>query len=62
VAAGAAKVVGMDADRIVREAGRLLKDPRAHERMRRPANPYGDGRAARRIVDYLDKRSGIGRD
>jgi len=56
VAAGVAKLVGMDAGRIVRETGRLLKNPRAYERMRRPANPYGDGRAARRIADYLAER------
>lgn len=57
VAAGVARLVGMDTARIVKEAERLLKDPRAYERLRRPANPYGDGRAARRIVDYLEKRA-----
>lgn len=53
VAAGVAKLVGMDAGAVVRETGRLLQDRCAYERMRRPANPYGDGRAARRIADYL---------
>ncbi|MBM3297628.1 MAG: UDP-N-acetylglucosamine 2-epimerase (non-hydrolyzing) [Candidatus Aminicenantes bacterium] len=57
VASGVAKVVGLDAGAIVRETGRLLQDRRAHDRMRRPANPYGDGRAARRIVEYLARRT-----
>ncbi len=50
---GTLAAVGTDADAIIRETGRLLCDARAYERMRRAANPYGDGRAARRIVDFL---------
>ena len=51
--AGCVKLVGTDAARIVEEASRLLDCPRAYELMSRPALVYGDGHAARRIVDAL---------
>jgi UDP-N-acetylglucosamine 2-epimerase (non-hydrolysing) len=53
VAAGVLKLVGTDTSRIVREANRLLDDPSAHAEMARASNPYGDGHAARRIVEAL---------
>ena len=53
VAAGTAKLVGTDTQVIVREAVRLLDDPEAHSAMARAVNPFGDGRAAERIVSIL---------
>lgn len=53
VAAGVLKLVGTAAPRIVEEANRLLDDPSAYAQMARASNPYGDGRAARRIVEAL---------
>jgi UDP-N-acetylglucosamine 2-epimerase (non-hydrolysing) len=53
VAAGTARLVGTDAARIAAEAGRLLDDRTAYEGMARAVNPYGDGRAAQRIVETL---------
>ena len=53
VAAGTAKLVGTDQATIVMEATRLLDDPAAYASMARVANPYGDGKAARRIRDIL---------
>jgi UDP-N-acetylglucosamine 2-epimerase (non-hydrolysing) len=50
VAAGAVKLVGPNADRIVGETLRLLEDEAAYGAMTRVANPYGDGKAAPRIV------------
>ena len=58
VEAGAGMLVGTDAARIVKEAARLLTDRRAYERMSGAANPFGDGRAAERIVDVLAERLG----
>ena len=55
VAAGTAKLVGTDADRIVAEATRLLDEPAAHAAMARAHNPFGDGRSAARIVELLAK-------
>ncbi|MGE5251552.1 MAG: non-hydrolyzing UDP-N-acetylglucosamine 2-epimerase [Bacteroidota bacterium] len=53
IEAGVLKLVGTDADRIVEESTRLLDDPAAHAAMARAVNPYGDGRAAERIVAAL---------
>jgi UDP-N-acetylglucosamine 2-epimerase (non-hydrolysing) len=53
VEAGTARVVGTDADEIVAQVVRLLDDPDAYAAMACAANPYGDGRAAERIVDVL---------
>ncbi len=53
VEAGTVKLVGTDRGRIVREAQRLLDDQHAYAQMAHAANPYGDGRAARRIVSAL---------
>jgi UDP-N-acetylglucosamine 2-epimerase (non-hydrolysing) len=53
VEAGTVKLVGTDTKRIVAEAERLLDDVRAYRRMSRAHNPYGDGRASRRIVKEL---------
>ena len=48
--AGTALLVGTQEDAIVAAARRLLHDPSAYAAMARAVNPYGDGRAARRIV------------
>ena len=53
LAVGAARLVGDDDATIVAQAERLLDDPVEYARMTGVANPYGDGRAARRIVDHL---------
>lgn len=50
VEAGAVKLVGADFERIVSETARLLTDPAAYRAMATVSNPYGDGRAAERIV------------
>jgi UDP-N-acetylglucosamine 2-epimerase (non-hydrolysing) len=53
IEAGTAKLVGTDSDRIFDEAARLLTDEASHRAMAQAANPFGDGRAAERIVDLL---------
>jgi len=53
VEAGAAVLVGTDAGRIVATAGALLDSPSRYAAMSRAGNPYGDGRAAERIVASL---------
>lgn len=50
---GAAKVVGTERELIVREVMRLLDDKTEYEMMAKAVNPFGDGRAAERIVGYL---------
>jgi UDP-N-acetylglucosamine 2-epimerase len=51
--AGVARLVGTKLERIVAEATVLLTDPAAHAAMATGVNPYGDGRAAERIVAAL---------
>jgi len=53
---GVARIVGTEADHIVREASRLLKDEHAYRAMARVENPYGDGRASERIIQVLLQR------
>ncbi|SSB97883.1 UDP-N-Acetylglucosamine 2-epimerase [Pseudomonas sp. 43mfcvi1.1] len=50
---GVVKLVGANPDTIVEQAQRLLDDPRAYQDMARGVSPYGDGKAAARIVDVL---------
>lgn len=53
VTAGTVKLVGTDYDKIVREASVLLEDSIAYEKMSKAVNPYGDGHACERIVNFL---------
>ena len=55
VAAGTARLVGTDRGTIVAAADELLDDAAAHQRMRAAHNPFGDGRAAARIVAHLER-------
>lgn len=53
VDAGTVVLVGTDRERIVAEASRLLEDEEVYKGMGRKINPYGDGRAAERIVNQI---------
>jgi UDP-N-acetylglucosamine 2-epimerase (non-hydrolysing) len=53
LAAGTAKLVGTDYDRIVEEASQLMVNQEIYQRMSSTMNPFGDGHAASRIVDAL---------
>ena len=58
VAAGTAKLVGTDADTIVTEISTLLDDKASYEAMAQAHNPFGDGTAAKRIVELLGNEIG----
>ena len=51
--AGTVKLVGTDYDKIVGEVSELLDDPTSYEKMSKAVNPYGDGKACGRIVNFL---------
>jgi len=53
VKSGSVKLVGTNPLRIFHEATKLLTDLDAYQAMAQGLNPYGDGRAARRIVKCL---------
>lgn len=58
VKAGALKLVGTDANLIIRETRRLLTDKSAYQRMSRASNVFGDGKSSERIVKILERSLG----
>lgn len=55
IAAGTAKLVTTDPDIVIQETQRLISENVAYDTMARASNPFGDGTAARSIVEYLSK-------
>jgi UDP-N-acetylglucosamine 2-epimerase (non-hydrolysing) len=53
VAAGTAKLIGTDEDRIVREVDCLLDNPAGYAALAHAHNPFGDGHAAARIAAII---------
>ncbi|WP_298672839.1 non-hydrolyzing UDP-N-acetylglucosamine 2-epimerase [uncultured Sphingomonas sp.] len=58
VAAGTARLVGTDRDRIVSEVFTLINDNAAYSAMARAHNPFGDGHAAMRIAGVIADGAG----
>lgn len=50
---GTVHLVGTDYDRIFKEVSTLLDDKVAYDKMSKAINPYGDGKACVRIVNFL---------
>ncbi|MCS7257971.1 MAG: UDP-N-acetylglucosamine 2-epimerase (non-hydrolyzing) [candidate division WOR-3 bacterium] len=61
IAAGTAKLVGTIPEEIVKATNLLLHSQRAYQKMAKARNPFGDGKASKRIVNYfvklIDKRT-----
>ncbi|MEM1311388.1 MAG: UDP-N-acetylglucosamine 2-epimerase (non-hydrolyzing) [Cyanobacteria bacterium P01_D01_bin.71] len=55
IAAGTAKLVGTQADAIAAAAIELLTSSTAYETMAKAVNPFGDGKAAQRIVEIVHR-------
>ena len=53
LAAGTVRLVGTNPMKIIAETKRLLDNPEEHQKMAQAVNPYGDGRAASRIVQAI---------
>lgn len=51
--AGTVKLVGTDYDAIVGNVSLLLDNYEAYEHMSHAVNPYGDGKACERIIDFV---------
>ena len=51
--AGTVKLVGTNSSLIANQTQALLDDESAYAEMSRAHNPYGDGKACRRIIDFL---------
>lgn len=55
IAAGTAKLVGTNPEAIVTAASNLLTDEQAYQKMATAVNPFGDGLAAKRIINLIEK-------
>ena len=53
--AGTVKLVGTDVTKITSTLNELLTNDESYKKMSRAYNPYGDGKACRRICDILAK-------
>ncbi|PCI09481.1 MAG: UDP-N-acetylglucosamine 2-epimerase (non-hydrolyzing) [Flavobacteriaceae bacterium] len=53
VDAGTVLLVGTDKDKIIKEANLLLNDSDAYSNMSKLHNPYGDGTACKKIVNFI---------
>ena len=53
LSSGTVHLVGTDYQRIMDEVSALLDDPKTYDKMSKAVNPYGDGKACGRIVEYL---------
>lgn len=53
VDAGTVKLIGTDRERVYEEAKKLLTDKAEYSRMAESVNPYGDGKAAARIIQAI---------
>ena len=51
--ASTVKLVGTNATTIIDEAQKLLDDGEAYQKMSKAHNPYGDGKACERIVNFI---------
>ncbi|AZA62772.1 non-hydrolyzing UDP-N-acetylglucosamine 2-epimerase [Chryseobacterium indoltheticum] len=55
VASGTVILVGTDKDIIVKETNSLLHDSQRYESMSKLHNPYGNGNASKKIVEFINK-------
>ncbi len=53
IEAGVSRLVGVDPERIFREAALLIDSQEAYQEMARQVNPFGDGLASKRIVGHV---------
>lgn len=59
IAAGTAKLAGVEKERIVALAQELLMDSSAYDAMAKAVNPYGDGNACARIAEAIGWYFGV---
>jgi len=56
IAAGTVKLVGTNSDNIINEVTILLEDTVSYERMSKAHNPYGDGKACKKIINIIKEQ------
>ena len=55
VKAGTIKVIGATTISIIKNVSLLLNDEKIYKRMSKSKNPYGDGNASEKIVNFLSE-------
>ncbi len=50
---GTVKLVGTNRDKIIKEAQNLIDNKMEYDKMSKAHNPYGDGKACKRIVEFI---------
>lgn len=55
VKSGTVKLVGTDVEEILKNTENLLNNPKKYEEMSFSHNPYGDGKASKRIANILER-------
>jgi len=53
IESGTVKLVGTDKNKIVNEVTKLINSTKAYKSMSQAMNPYGDGQACKKIVEYF---------
>jgi UDP-N-acetylglucosamine 2-epimerase (non-hydrolysing) len=53
IKSGTVKLVGTDKNKIVKEVTKLINSTKAYNSMSQAMNPYGDGQACKKIVEYF---------
>jgi len=59
VKAGTAKLIGTERAKVVEETLRLLNSPEEYKKMAKSANPFGEGKAAEKIISHLKNVLGV---
>ncbi|MGM0441769.1 MAG: non-hydrolyzing UDP-N-acetylglucosamine 2-epimerase [Elusimicrobiota bacterium] len=59
VKAGTVKIIGTSGEEIYRWGKKLIENTEEYGRISKALNPYGDGKASRRIADIIENRLGI---
>ena len=54
--AGTVKLVGTDTQLIVKEAQELIDNQESYEYMSKASNPYGDGHACEKVIEFLTEK------
>ena len=54
VDAGTVKVIGVEYENVYKEITNILNDKREYDKMSNAVNPYGDGKACDRIIDFIE--------
>lgn len=53
------KLVGTDTEKIINEVDNLIKNETYYDSFTQNVNPYGDGRAAEKIVEFIKNRKNV---